>query len=102
MIKPEEDLYILISHRSMFKGIDWLLSPIAYVDMVVSFIIYLLYLVYCCTFPDKHGVSHGMCIYQVMVTLYFLSAVAYDAESTQISKITSKSLVWRVNLLVGW
>ena len=31
------------------------------------------------TLSDKHGLSHGMCIYQVMMTLHFLN----DAESTQ-------------------
>ena len=45
---------------------------------------------YCCTLHDKHGLSHGMCLYQVMMSLYFfLNGVANDAESTQKSKITS-------------
>ena len=35
-------------------------------------------------------------LYQVMMTLHFLNDVANDAESTQISKITSWWLVWRV------
>ena len=26
--------------------------------------------------------NHGMCLYQVMMTLHFLNDVAYDAEST--------------------
>ena len=39
--------------------------------------------------PDKHCLSHGMCLYQVMMTLHFLNDVANDAESTQKSKITS-------------
>ena len=51
-------------------------------------ICYLSYLLHCCTFSDKR-LSHGMCIYQVMMTLYFLNDVANDAESTQKSKITS-------------
>ena len=33
--------------------------------------------------------SHGMCPYQVMMTLHFLNEVANDAESTQKSKIMS-------------
>ena len=41
-----------------------------------------------CTLPDKHCLSHGMCLYQVMMTLQFLNDVAYDAESTQKSNIT--------------
>ena len=33
--------------------------------------------------PDKRCLSHGMCFYQVMMELHFLSDVANDAESTQ-------------------
>ena len=33
--------------------------------------------------PDIHGLSRGMYLYQVMITLHFLNDVAYDAESTQ-------------------
>ena len=32
--------------------------------------------------------AHGMCLYQVMVTLHFLNDVADDAESTLKLKIT--------------
>ena len=38
---------------------------------------------YYCTLPDKHCLSHGMCLYQVMITLHFLNDVANDAELTQ-------------------
>ena len=41
------------------------------------------------TLPGKHCLSHGMCLYQVMMILHFLNDVANDAESTQKSKITS-------------
>ena len=37
---------------------------------------------HCCTLPDKH-LFHGMCLYQVMMTLHFLNDVANDAESAQ-------------------
>ena len=37
--------------------------------------------------PDKHCLSHGMCLYQVMMTLHFLNDVAYDAESTKNRKL---------------
>ena len=37
--------------------------------------------------PDKHGLSHGMCLYQVMMMLHFLNDVADDAESTQNGKL---------------
>ena len=30
--------------------------------------------------PDKHCPSHGMCLYQVMMTLQFLNDIANDAE----------------------
>ena len=33
--------------------------------------------------PYKHGPSHGMCLYQVMITLHSLNEVANDTESTQ-------------------
>ena len=38
---------------------------------------------------DKRYLSHGMCLYQVMMTLHFLNDIAYDAESTLKSKIKS-------------
>ena len=50
---------------------------------------YLSYILHCCTLPDKRCLSHGMCLYQVMMTLQFLNDVATDAESTKKSKITS-------------
>ena len=34
-------------------------------------------------------VSHGICLYQVMMTLHFLNDVPDEAESTQSSIITS-------------
>ena len=33
--------------------------------------------------PDKRGLSHRMCLYQVMMLLHFLKDIANDAESTQ-------------------
>ena len=30
--------------------------------------------------PDRRCLSHGMCLYQVMMALHFLSDVAIDAE----------------------
>ena len=39
--------------------------------------------------PDKHYLSHGMCLYQVMMTLHFLNDITNDAESTQKAKIMS-------------
>ena len=37
--------------------------------------------------PDKHCLSHGMCLYQVMMMLHVLNDVANDAESTQNRKL---------------
>ena len=33
--------------------------------------------------PVKRCLSHGMCLYQVIMTLHFLNDIANDAESTQ-------------------
>ena len=43
--------------------------------------------------PDKRCLSHGMCLFHVMMTLHVLNDIVNDAESTQKSKFTSKSLV---------
>ena len=40
-------------------------------------------LLHSCTLPEKRGLSHGMCLYQVMMTLRLLNDVANDTESTQ-------------------
>ena len=42
-----------------------------------------------CMLPDKHCQSHGMYLYQVMMTLQILNYFTNDAESTQKSIITS-------------
>ena len=55
----------------------------------ITFIIYLSYQLHCCMLPDKRCLSHGMCLYQVMMMLHFLNDVTNDAQSTQKSKITS-------------
>ena len=48
--------------------------------------------------PDKHGLFHGMNLYQVMMTLHFLNEVANDAESTQkyvmIASLKSETVQW--------
>ena len=51
----------------------------------------LIALYYCIVtrWSDKHFLSHGMCLCQVMMMLHFLK----DAESTQSSIIISQSLV---------
>ena len=36
-----------------------------------------------CTLPDNRCHSHGMCHYQVIMTLQFLNDVAKDTESIQ-------------------
>ena len=41
-------------------------------------------------------VSHGTCLYHVIMTLHIFSDIVNDVESTQKSIITSKLLVWRV------
>ena len=39
--------------------------------------------------PDKRSLSHGTCLYGVMMTLHFLNDIINDAESTQKSIITA-------------
>ena len=36
----------------------------------LEFISYLVYFLHCFTLPAKRCLSHGMCLYQVMMTLY--------------------------------
>ena len=64
---------------------------------------YAMYTLYVITLVQYHNLSvtshinciaapcliHSMCLYQAMMTLHFLNNVAYDAESTQQSIITS-------------
>ena len=40
-------------------------------------------------YSGQDGLSHGMCLYQVMMTLHFLNDVPNDAESAQKTKVTS-------------
>ena len=37
-------------------------------------------LLYCCSLSDKHGLSHGMYLYQVMVALHFLNDITNDNQ----------------------
>ena len=46
----------------------------------ITFISYLSYSLHCGTLPDKRCLSHGMCLYQVMMTLHFFENVPNDAE----------------------
>ena len=39
---------------------------------LISIISYLSYSLHCGTLPDKRCLSHGICLYQVMMTLLFL------------------------------
>ena len=55
----------------------------------ITLISYLSYKLHCCTLPIKRCLSHGMCLYQVMMMLHFSNDVTNDTESTQKSKITS-------------
>ena len=36
---------------------------------------------------DVHGLSHGLCLYQVMMTLHFLDDVANDANQHKNRKL---------------
>ena len=94
------------THHVFFKKNEtriWMFTSIIIMDYsgltVSNFISYNSYQLHCCTLPDKHCLSRGMCLYQVMMTLHWLNDVVNDAELTQKSIITSYSLVWRVNQL---
>ena len=41
------------------------------------------------TLCDKSCLSHGLCLYQVMMTLHFLNDVANDTDWSQTSNIKS-------------
>ena len=58
--------------------------------------------------PDKRCLSHGMCLYQIMMTLHFLSDVASDTESTQklkdyliIARLKSETRGKLINRILG-
>ena len=51
------------------------------------FIGHLSYKLHCLALPDKRCLSHGLCLYEVVMTLYFLNDIVNDAESTQKWKI---------------
>ena len=61
-------------------------------QVTLYFISKLAYKMRCCTLPDKRCLSHGMCLYQVMMTLHFLNDVAYDAKSTTKRKLGQNRL----------
>ena len=50
---------------------------------MLKLISYLSYKLHCCTLPNELCLSHGVCLYQVMMTLDFLYDAANEAESTQ-------------------
>ena len=64
--------------------------------------------VHCCTLPDKHCLSHEMCLYQVMMALHFLNDVANGTESTQkfanyiiIASLKRETIVKLINRIPG-
>ena len=56
---------------------------VALTGRTYSYISHLSYYLHSFTLPDKRCLSHGTCLYQVMMTLHFLNDVANDTESTQ-------------------
>ena len=58
--------------------------------------------------PDKCCLFHGMCLYQVMMTLHFLNDITNDAESIQknenyviIASLKSETMGNLINRLPG-
>ena len=49
---------------------------------VIILVSYFSYKLHCCKLPDKRCLSHGNCLYQVMMMLHFLNDVANDTETT--------------------
>ena len=69
---------------------------------------YLSYLLHCFALPDKRCLSHGVCLYQVKMTLHFLNDVANDAKSTQkiknyaiIPSLKSESVGQQISRITG-
>ena len=60
---------------------------------ISQFISYRLFYCIVTRWSDKHCLSHGICLYQVMMTLDFSNDIANDAELTLSLIITSLSLV---------
>ena len=62
---------------------------------------------HCCMLPGKRCLSHGIGLYQVMMTLHFLNDFTNDAESIQKSKISiiaslkSETMVKLINRIPG-
>ena len=62
----------------------WTMTPKPSVYYLIS---QLLYLVHCRMWPDERCLSHGMCLYQVMMTLQFLNDVAKDTDQNKNRKL---------------
>ena len=64
----------------------------SYESIIKTIVHVISYRSYYCTvtlWPDKRCLSHGMCLYQVIMTLLFWNNVVNDTESTRKSIITS-------------
>ena len=57
-----------------------------------------------CTLPDKRCLSHGICLYQVMVTFHFLNDAANEAalrHNMIFASCESEQLIELINRLLG-
>ena len=57
--------------------------------LLMMFISYRSYYCIATRWPDKLCLSHGMCLYQVIMTLHFFNVVVNDIKTTRKSRISS-------------
>ena len=63
---------------------------------------YLSYKLHCCTLPDKRCLSHGMRLFQVMMTLQFLNDVANTNRNFLIiASLKSEAMGKLINRIPG-
>ena len=65
--------------RPLFPNIKRLfLTHLPLNQTVIIFISHLSYYIHCCTLPNKRFLSHGKCLYQVMMTLHLTSLMTLN------------------------
>ena len=74
-----------VSFLWFFLAMPWVGSTC----VIVVLISYYSFLLQRCKLPDRRCLSHGMCLYQVMMKLHVLNDVVNDIEFTRYSIITS-------------
>ena len=65
---------LLSSHNKCFDCMKWQYTMFYQLPLILTALLH---------FADKRYLPHGMCLYQVMMTLHDLNDLANDAEPTQ-------------------